>query len=72
MKIHKRMENVPGRPVTSNCGTVTGWISEFVDFHLQPIVNCYFILLKILQIVLCKLMDLGDIPENAIICTMDG
>ena len=38
LKIHKRLENVPGRPVISNCGVATEKISEFVDFHLQPIV----------------------------------
>ena len=32
-KIHKRLENVPGRPVISNCGTATDKISEFLDFH---------------------------------------
>ena len=38
-KIHKRMENVPGRPVVSNCGTATERLSEFVNFHLQPIIK---------------------------------
>ena len=28
-KIHKRLENVPGRPVISNCGTPTEKASEF-------------------------------------------
>jgi hypothetical protein len=37
-KIHKRLENVPGRPVISNCGTATERISEFLDFHIQPLV----------------------------------
>ena len=32
-KIHKRLENVPGRPVISNCGTATERMSEFLDFH---------------------------------------
>ena len=32
-KIHKRFNNVPGRLVISNCGTVTENISEFLDFH---------------------------------------
>ena len=36
-KIHKRLNNVPGRPVTSNCGYYTGNISAFLDFHLQPL-----------------------------------
>ena len=36
-KIHKRLENVPGRPVISNCGFYTENISAFLDFHLQPL-----------------------------------
>ena len=38
-KIHKRLENAPGRPVISNCGTATEKISEFLDFHVQPLVG---------------------------------
>ena len=38
-KIHKRLENVPGRPVISNCGTATERISEFLDFHIQPLIE---------------------------------
>ena len=38
--MHKRLENVPGRPViSSNCGTATDRISEFLDFHIQPLVE---------------------------------
>ena len=37
LKIHKRLENVPGRPVISNCGFYTENISAFLDFHLQPL-----------------------------------
>ena len=36
-KIHKRLENVPERPVISNCGFYTENISAFLDFHLQPL-----------------------------------
>ena len=36
-KIHKRLNNVPGRPVISNCGYYTENISAFLDFHLQPL-----------------------------------
>ena len=35
LKIHKRLENVPGRPVISNFGFYTENISAFLDFHLQ-------------------------------------
>ena len=38
-KIHKRLDNVPGRPVISNCGTPTEKASEFLDHHLQPIMK---------------------------------
>ena len=38
-KIHKRLHNVPGRPVISNCGTPTEKASEFLDYHLKPIMQ---------------------------------
>ena len=38
-KIHKRLHNVPGRPVISNCGTPTEKASEFLDYHLKPIMK---------------------------------
>ena len=38
-KIHKRLENVPGRPVISNCGIEIEKASEFLDHHLQPIMK---------------------------------
>ena len=37
LKIYKRLGNVPGRPVISNCGFYTKNISAFLDFHLQPL-----------------------------------
>ena len=36
-KIHKRLHNVPGRPVISNSSYFTENISSFVDHHLQPL-----------------------------------
>ena len=38
-KIHKRLSNVPGRPVISNCGTSTEKFSEFLDFRLKPVMQ---------------------------------
>ena len=38
-KIHKRLNDVPGCPVISNCGTPTENLSEFLDHHLQPIIK---------------------------------
>ena len=36
-KIHKRLHNVPGGPVISNCGFYPGNISSVLDHHLQSI-----------------------------------
>ena len=36
-KIHKRLNNVPARPVISNSGYYTENISAFLDFNLQPL-----------------------------------
>ena len=38
-KIHKSLENVPGRPMISNCGTPTEKVSEFLDHHLKPVMQ---------------------------------
>ena len=35
-KIHKRLENVPGRPIISNCGFCTENISAILDFISNP------------------------------------
>ena len=36
-KIQKRLHDVPGRPVISNCGLYTENISSFLDYHLQTL-----------------------------------
>ena len=36
-KIHKRLHNVPGRPVISNSSYFTENNSSFRDFHLKPL-----------------------------------
>ena len=38
-KINKRLHNVPGRPVISNCGTPTEKVTEFLDYHLKPVMQ---------------------------------
>ena len=38
-KIYKGLCKVPGRPVISSCGTPTEKVSEFLDYHLQPIMK---------------------------------
>ena len=38
-KIHERLCNVPGRPVISNCEAPTEKMLEFLENHLQPVMN---------------------------------
>ena len=38
-KIHKRLGNVPGRAVISNCRTPTESVSEFLDSQLKPVMQ---------------------------------
>ena len=37
-KIHKRLGNVPRRPVISNCRTPTEKVSEYLDFLIKPVI----------------------------------
>ena len=36
-KMHKRLSDVPGRTVISNCGMPTEKVSELLDYHLKPV-----------------------------------
>ena len=70
-KIHKRLVNVPGRPVISNCGTPTEKASEFLDHHLQPIMKSGTSYIKDTNDFLTKLKNLKKVPDNAILVTAD-
>ena len=70
-KIHKRTFNVPGRPVISNCGTPTEKVSEFLDFHLKPVMMAGKSYVKDTGHFLEKLRSLGRIPQNSILVTAD-
>ena len=69
-KIHKRL-HVPGRPVISNCGFYTENISSFLDHHLQPIAQKVNSFIKDTNHFLRKIKSLGQLPEGAILCTID-
>ena len=70
-KIHKRLNGVPGRPVISNCGYFTENISEFLDHHLQPLAKTVMSYIKDTNHFLKKLSELGEIPEDVILCIVD-
>lgn len=70
-KIHKKLVNDPDQPVISNFGTAMERISEFVHFHLQPIVKSLPGVIKDSADFLKRFMQLGAIPEGAILCSTD-
>ena len=70
-KIHKRLYDIPGRPVISNCGFYTKNISSFLDFHLQPLAQKIKSYIKDTNHFLRKIKVLGQLPEGTILCTID-
>ena len=68
-KIHKRLENVRGRPVISNCGTLTEKVSEFLKYHLKPVTQKGCSYIKDSGDFLKKIKNLGSLPENSILVT---
>ena len=70
-KIHKRLHNVPGRPVISNFGYYTENISSFLDYHLKPLAKKVESYIKDANHFLKRLKELGSLPKNVILCTID-
>ena len=70
-KIDKRLHNVPGRPVISNCGFYTENISSFLDYYLQPLAQKVKSYIKDSNHFLNKIKKLESLPDGAILCTMD-
>ena len=60
-KVHKKLFNVPGLPVISNCGTPTEKASEFLDHHLQS----SWSYIKDSGHFLRKIKQIGKLPENS-------
>ena len=70
-KIDKRLHDMPGRPVISNCGYYTENISSFLDYHLQPLAQIVKSYIKDTNYFLSKLKSLGKLPQGKILCTVD-
>ena len=68
-KIHKRLNNVPGRPLICNCGYYMENISAFLDFHLQLQAQAVKLYIKDTNDFLNKLRSLPKFP--IILCTVD-
>ena len=70
-KIHKGKQPPPGRPVVSANGCPTEKISEFVDSFVKPYVPIIKSYIKDTTDFLRKIRDIGRLPDNSIIATLD-
>ena len=70
-KIHERLHNVLGIPVISNCGSSIENIFSFLDHHLQPIAQRVNSFIKDTNHFLLKIESVDQLPEGAIIYTID-
>ena len=70
-KLHKRLSNVPGRPVISNCGTFTEKASEFLDYHLKPVMQSSWSYIKDSGNFIEKIKRISNKPDGAILVTAD-
>ena len=70
-KIHKSLNDIPGRPIISNCGIPMENLSESLNHHLQPIMKAGKSCIKDIGDFLEKLKNLGNVPSNAILAIAD-
>ena len=68
-KIHKA--NNPGRPIVSSNSHVTELISQFVDFHLKPLVCTLPSYIKDTTDFVNKLASLKRLPNNVLPFSLD-
>ena len=68
-KIHKRLFNVSGRSVISNCGSPTEKVSEFLDSHFKKIMRESWSYIKDSNDFIKKTKNLKDIPQDALLVT---
>ncbi len=70
-KIHKGVLPPPCRPIVSGNDSPSERISQFVDFFLKPIVPKIPSYIKDTTHFLKLIEDLGEIPENCLLATLD-
>ena len=68
-KIHK--QGNPGCPIISSNGHPTDRISEFVDYYLKSLVQSIPSYIKDTAHFLLQLEQMGPLPDNAILVTLD-
>ena len=65
-KIHKRLYNLPGRPVIFNCGTPTEKASEFLHFHLKPLMQSGWSYIRGSGDFIDKMKRIGKVPADVV------
>ena len=70
-KINKKLYDVPGRPVISNCGTPTEKVLEVLDSQLKEIMQNGWSYIKVSNDFIKKTKHLKNIPDNAILVSAD-
>ena len=69
--IHKRLSEVPGRAVITNCGMPTEKLSEFLAYQLKPVMQKSKSYIRDSGHFLEKIKNISTFPENAILVTAD-
>lgn len=71
-RIHKRLHNVPGRPVITNCGFYAENISSFIDQYMEPVAQKKNLFIKKQkQFFLGKIKSLSQLVEGTVLCIID-
>ena len=70
-KMHKRLSDVPGRTVISNCGMPTEKVSELLDYHLKPVMQNGKSYIRDSGYFIEKIENISTLPENAVLVTAD-
>ena len=70
-KFHKRLYNVPGRPVISHCGTPTEKASGFLDFHLKPLIQSGWSYIRDSGDFIDSMKGIGKVPDDSFLVTAD-
>ena len=70
-KIHKRLHNVPERPVISNGRTPTEKACEFLDFHLKPLMQRGWSYIWNSADFIDKMKRIGKVPQGSFLVTAD-
>ena len=68
---HKRLHNVPGRPIISNWGKTSEKCSEFLDYNFKPSMQKGWLYIIDSSDFIKRTRNLGSIGDNAILVTTD-